>query len=352
MKIASLFLSLFTLTAMAQSAKVLKQVPLSKWGIGTAQYSGIAPIGSNRYAVVSDKEPTDGFFIFRIIQNETTGEVVYVYLEGFKGNPQPHIDANDISIRDCEGIAYMPSSKSVFISGEGDQEILEYSLNGQPTGRKINIPTIFNLKNIVPNYGFEALSYNETTHRFWTTTESTLPIDGYAESPIHPNVQNILRLQSFNDELQPMEQYAYRMDKGRTDKFGKVYVMGVPEITALPDGQLLILEREANITESGLNSKVNCKLYIVNPTNSHQIDSSINLSQVDQNHFLIKKLLANWKTKAQPFHFTFANYEAMCLGQTLTDGRKTLLLLCDSQGGYHKGPFHLKDYIKVIILGE
>ena len=44
-------------------------------GIGSAQYSGIAPMGGNRYAVVSDKEPKDGFFIFRIDQHPATGEV-------------------------------------------------------------------------------------------------------------------------------------------------------------------------------------------------------------------------------------------------------------------------------------
>ena len=47
----------------------------------------------------------------------------------------------------------------------------------------------------------------------------------------------------------------------------------------------------------------------------------------------------------------FANYEALCPGISLNDGRQTLLLN-DSQGGYSKGPFHLKDYIKVILIGE
>lgn len=345
-------MALLSISLSAQTAIELKQVPLSKWNIGTAQYSGIAPLGGNRYAVVSDKEPTDGFFTFRIDQNATTGEVVSVYLESFNGNPQPRVDANGISIRDCEGVAYLPSTQTIFISGEGDQEVLEYAMSGTPTGRKLNVPTIFSLKNIVPNYGFEALTYDTATHRFWTTTESMLPIDGEAAGPLHPEAQNLLRLQSFNDDLQPVAQYAYRMDKGRNEDFGKIYVMGVPEMTALPDGRLLVLEREANVTHGGLSSEARCKLYIVDPRTGWQIDSSTSLQQLDTNHFLVKKLLADWTTKAQPFNLTFANYEAMCLGRTLNDGRRTLLLLCDSQGGYHKGPFRLKDYIKVIVLGE
>lgn len=50
--------------AQAQNAVELKQVSMGRWGIGSAQYSGIAPMGGNRYAVVSDKEPKDGFSFF------------------------------------------------------------------------------------------------------------------------------------------------------------------------------------------------------------------------------------------------------------------------------------------------
>lgn len=235
------------LGAAAQSALELKQVPLSRWNVGSAQYSGIAPLGQNRYAVVSDKEPADGFFIFRIDQNAHTGEVTQVYLEGFRGNPSPRVDATGTCLRDCEGIAYLPSAGTVFISGEGDQEILEYALDGKPTGRRLNVPRIFALQHIVPNYGFEALTYSETARRFWTTTESMLPADGAAAGPLHPGVQNLLRLQAFGDNLEPAAQYAYRMDRGRTDDFGKTYVYGVPELTALPDGRLLVLNAKPTL---------------------------------------------------------------------------------------------------------
>lgn len=351
-RILSLLFACTSLTAGAQTAMELKQQSLGKWNIGSANYSGIAPLGENRYAVVSDKEPTDGFFLFRIDQNAATGDVVSVYLEGFKGNPQPRVNAAGISLRDCEGIAYLPQTQTVFISGEGDQQILEYSLDGRPTGRGLNVPAIFSVQNIVPNYGFEALTFCKATQRFWTTTESMLPIDGQAAGPRYPGRQNLLRLQAFGTNLQPAAQYAYRMDIGHKDDFGHQYAYGVPELTALPDGRLLVLEREINVTAGYMSSEVVCKLYLVNPAEGYQIDSSISLPQLDPNKFLVKRLLTHWSTTVQPFRLNLANYEAMCLGARLPDGRQTILLLNDSQGGLRKGPIQLKDYIKVIVLGE
>lgn len=341
-----------SLNAAAQTARELKQVSLSKWGIGTSSYSGITSLGGNRYALVSDDTPADGFFIFRIDQNATTGEVTQVYMESFQGNSQPKVNADGRSMRDCEGIAFFVPKGTLFISGEGDQRILEYNMNGQPTGRELNVPQIFSRQNIINNYGFESLCYDAHAHRFWTTTESTLPSDGPAASEAHPKAQNLLRLQAFDDNLQPVAQYAYRMDRGQSSDFGKIYVYGVSEMAPLPDGRLLILEREANVTHGGLSSTARCKLFWVNPQESEQIDSNTDLKTLDPNLFLDKHLLADWTTQVQPFHLNFANYEGMCLGRTLNDGRQTLLLVNDSQGGYRKGPFRLKDYIKVIVLSN
>ena len=159
-----------------------------------------------------------------------------------------------------------------------------------------------------------------------------LPIDGKAAGPLNPKSQNLLRLQAFSENLQPVAQYAYRMDLGCQDDFGETYVYGVPELLAMPDGRLLVLEREANITKGGLSSQCRCKLYEVNPNQGFQIDSSISLPQLDPNKFLVKKLLADWKTVVQPVRLNFANYEAMCLGRTLNDGRRTLLLLPTRKG--------------------
>lgn len=345
-----LFLLFPFVQAFAQQAVDLGQVSMDRWKIGSANYSGIAPLGGNRYVMVSDKEPADGFFTFRIDQNTRTGEIVSVYLEGFTGNPRPEVNAQGISKRDTEGIAYVPSSSTVFISGEGDQRILEYSMEGRLTGRELQVPDIMRKGKIISNYGFEALTYSPETHRFWTTTESTLPQDGPAAGPRDPHAQNVLRLVAFDETLHPVAQYAYRMDRGKSKDFGRLYIYGVPELLALPDGKVLVMEREAHISANYLNSQVTCKLFEVNPPQSWQIDSSTDLSKLDTNRFLVKKLLASFTTRMTPIVRTFANYEGMCLGCRLDDGRQTILLVNDSQAGYGKGPIRLKDYLRVLIL--
>lgn len=348
--VSLLLLGMLPLGGIAQHAVELKQKNLSRWGIGTANYSGITALGGNRYALVSDKEPADGFYVFTIEQDETEGTVKAVVLDRFYGNPTPKVDASGMTVRDCEGIAYFPSSNTLFISGEGDQQILEYRMDGTPTGRKLRVPEIFSLKNIVPNMGFEALTYSAEQHRFWTVTETTLPKDGAAAGVAHPGEQNLLRLQCFGDDLLPAGEYAYRMDRGKKEDFGKIYVYGVPELTALPDGRLLVLEREVDISNGYMSSEVSCKLFLVNPGESWQIDSTTDLKKLDPNKYLVKQLVAVFKTQYTPFQRSFANYEGMCLGKKLKDGRQTLLMVNDSQAGYGKGPFHLNDYIKVLIL--
>lgn len=339
-------------SASSQQALELKQQSLGNFGIGSASFSGITPLGNNRYAVVSDDEPSDGFFVLDIGQDPTTGQISYANLEGFYQNPSPKTDAKGMTVRDCEGIIFHKVSGTVFISGEGDQEILEYSMQGHPTGRKLTIPAIFALRNIVPNYGFEALGYSSQTGLFWTTSESSLLADGPCAGPEHPHNQNLLRLQSFGEDLMPKAEYAYRMDRGMSDDFGKTYVYGVPAITALPNGKLIVLEREANVSNGYLSSSVRCKLFLVDPTTGWQIDSSTDLKKLDPNRFLIKKLLVDFTTKLTPFNLSFANYEGMCLGRKLSDGRQTVILISDSQNGYGVGPVRLKDYVKVIVLPD
>ena len=188
------------LMLMAQEATVLKQRKFPKT-VPAGNYSGITWIGGSQYAVANDKSPTTGFYLMSIDIDSITGNLLSVRLDTFLTCGQP--------TRDEEGVCYMPQNQTIFVSGEKDQEILEFNLQGQLTGRKLNIPEIF--KTNYPNRGFEALTYQQKTHRFWTTSENSLKVDG--EKPtIDKKVRNRLRFQSFGDDMQPKEQYWYVTD--------------------------------------------------------------------------------------------------------------------------------------------
>ena len=308
---------------MAQEVTVMRQRKFPKT-VSAGNYSGITWLGGSRYAVANDKSPTAGFYLMTIDIDSITGELSSVREDTFLTSGLPN--------RDEEGICYMPYTQTVFVSGEKDQEILEYNLQGQLTGRKLNIPEIF--KSCYSNGGFEALTYQEQTHLFWTTTEFTLKTDG--EKPtIKRKIKNRLRLQSFGDDLQPKDQYWYETDSTMIHKEKGRSILGVSGLAALEDGRIVVLEREMYFPKKQIGSFCKVRLYLVD-TSQHQ-----------PGEVLSKTLLTEFKTKFNLTRRNFANYEGICLGPKLSDGRRLLILICDSQN-QHRGV--MRDWFKTIIL--
>lgn len=349
-----ILLCVFTFTAsniFSQNIKteILKQKNINKMGVKTGNYSGITHIKDNIYAVVSDKEKTDGFYIFEINIDDNSGSIESVVRnDSIFGNSKPQTTTNNgISTRDCEGIAYIKSSNTFFIAGEGDQCIKEYSYTGEPTGKELEIPEIFSIKNIQPNYGFEALTYDENRKLLWTCTESALKKDTTSED----NAQGmVIRLQSFDETLRAKKQYAYKTERPEKEKSSDLYAFGIPEMTAMDNGNIIVMEREFYITKSKIGSHVNIKLFMVNPSECESINDSTDVRNLNDRQILKKTPLASFKTRLNLTARSIANYEGMCLGPKLIDGRQTLLLINDSQAGYGNSVFKLKDYIKVLLL--
>ena len=323
MRLIGILLILMPLALMAQEATLLKQKAFPKT-VSAGNYSGIAWLGGSRYAVANDKSPTAGFYLMTIETDSLTGELLMAREDTFLTSGLPN--------RDEEGICYVPQTQTVFVSGEEDQEILEYNLQGQLTGRKLNIPEVF--KTAYSNGGFEALTYQAQTHRFWTTSEFTLKADG--EKPtIKRKIKNRLRLQSFDDDLQPKEQYWYETDSAVTRKHKGRSILGVSGLAALEDGRIVVLEREMYFPKKQIGSYDQVRLYMVDP------------SQQQPGEVLDKTLLAEFRTKVNLTRRSFANYEGICVGPKLADGRQLLILICDSQDQY-RGV--MKDWFKTIIL--
>ncbi len=296
-------------------------LPQTLLDIDSGEYSGITRIQGNRYAVVSDNLKGGGILHFAI-PVDMDGNVGPVSLRLAAGTADAAGKA-----RDCEGIAYVPSTGTLYISTE-KQEIREYDLAGRETGKALRIPDDLSVEHIQPNRGFEALSYNDSTGLFWTTTESPLKQDTF--------LPRLHRLQSFRLDGTPAERFLYQEDVPvQTALNTTAYVHGIPAVTALDDGRILVLEREVYVPKGGFwdkltNSFTKTDLYLVDPVH-------------DTAGILRKSLLCSFTTGA----LDLANYEGMCLGPVLPDGQRTLLLIADSQNG--SGGL-TNEYVKVILL--
>ena len=316
-------LLLCSLGAMSQDVVLNKQRHFSKT-VPAGNYSGITWMGGDRYAVVNDKSPTAGFYLMTIQTDSITGELLEARTDTFLTSGQPN--------RDEEGICYVPSTNTLFVSGEADKSILEYSMDGQLTGRQLAVPDIFQTAR--NNGGFEALTYNAVTHRFWTTSENTLKADG--EKPnIERKITNRVRLQSFGDDLQPIDQYWYHSDSSLVKSTKGKDTYGISGLAALDDGRIVVLEREIRKTPKTIGSFVHVKLYLVNP------------SQHQPGEVLEKQLLTDFRTHINLAHQDFANYEGLCTGPRLADGSQLLLLVADSQNQYSG---ILRDWFKTVVL--
>lgn len=332
----------------------LRPIVLGLWGIAPGNYSGITHIEGNQYAICDDKDAVDGFKVLTLDIDSTNGNVLNATMTEPKGMQQRRAKGVATN-RDCEGIAYFPDEQTIFVSGEEDQRIMEYTLDGITTGRELAIPKEMQRSSITPNRGFEALTYNATTGLFWTTTESALPADCVTKND---SINQPLRMVSFGRDLRPLHSFVYRMDAPEykpTKSFwgggGADIVHGVPALTALDDGRIIVMEREACINKRYYDSWVTIKLYMVTPPDEKTSSSGNNTFRFQQT--VVKKtLLGSFTTRLRLGQMDLSNYEGMCLGPRLSDGRQTLLLIADSQNGAGNSLFRIKDHLRVVIIDE
>ena len=373
--ILTIFLA-FSLLAGAQDWKVVRENSQKAFPktVAAGNYSGIAHLHDDIYAVVSDKSDSALYFNFRIQVNPKTGELEQVENLGFNertdgtlndGKPWQGLEKGF----DHEAIVKV-SDSTLVIASEGYCRlkvfsILPTSADAAKVGYQQNLwESRWPSSDFYPNYNFESLAFDSVHQYLWTIPESTLRKDGQPATPQNglTNQLRLMRLdwgkmkenpnkEAYNEQVSSkkdsryMTTYTYQMDQPSTHKKADIYVMGVSELCALPDGQLLVLEREAFIPKIKIGAFCKCKLYLINPLNSEEFSMKEKFSS--DTPFLKKRLLTEWKTGLSLSKRSFANYEGMCLGPKLEDGSQVVILLSDSQDQYAGV---LKDWFKTIVI--
>ena len=158
------------------------------------------------------------------------------------------------------------------------------------------------------------------------------------------SVANRLRLQAFGCDMQPLQQYCYLMEPPKADKPAYLFAMGVSALTAMDDGRLLVLEREFYVPKGKLGAYAYCRLFCVEPEKGRPVDTARPLADATP---IEKKLVCEWRTSLSLLNHGVANYEGMCFGPTLADGRRILVLVSDSQ---HQYAGVLKDWFRTIVI--
>ena len=251
-------------------------------------YSGICAIGEGRYAIVDDKAETDGFRVVSIEMDSVKRRISSLVDLGYRSSGLPN--------RDMEGICFRPSTQTVFISGEADNEVYEYSLDGQRTGRQFDMPD--DIRRAQRNAGLESLTYDARNHLFYTTTERPLKGD------------SLVHILAFGDDLKLKRQYLYQPDAPVSSK----HIYGISELCALEDGRLLVMERQIRVPKLKIGASTQIRIYEVTPGNNDR---------------LTKKLVTEFRTRLSITSRKFANFEGLC-----QVAPHCLLLLADSQNQY------------------
>lgn len=301
---------LFVIPILAQSqetAHLTRQRHFAN-NIPPGNYSGITYLGQDRYAVVNDKASHRGFSIMNIRIDPVDGQITDVHL--LDNRLSNHIG------KDAEDIAYNRESGILWIVEEDGNNVMPLDTLGHiiGTGNGFTLPSQY--QSLPPNLGLEALTYSAADHLIWTCNESSpITLTAFDESG------NVRQSIPYNIDI-PKKKYANP----------KRHSHGVPALCALPNGNLLVLEREVYIPKWRIGAWVKCKLYRILP-------------KAPAN----KKLLCQWTTRLNLFSRSWANYEGMCMGPKLSDGRNLLVLVSDSQNQYKKV---LRDWFRTIVLTD
>ena len=247
--------------------------------------------------------------------------------------------------KDIEGVAYDPASGNVWVADEGRQTITEYDLAGK-AHRKAPVPAMMGLDKINGNYGFESLTISGDGLTMWTANEEALKIDGERSDYYRGTTVRLVKFSraTVHDDWQLSGMYAYTTDRwSQPNNLGGSSRRGVSDLCALPDGSLLVLERElSSPTSDKEDSEARYAIYNVTArnlaaaTDIRPYDKGLK-GRTDWN--AVEKggwLLGQMTKEGHWYDPEWVICEGICLGPRVSDDTTILFGVSDAGDGYSR----------------
>ena len=315
----ALIFAILLVPAAAKAVTITKVSEATRPSSSAAvEVSGITWAGDNLYYAVDDNDKK--LYPLTLAINLSNGSLSQSGITIGTG-----VQMSDSA--DMEGCAFDPASGNVWISQESGAKIREFNPATGTLIRSAPVPAIQN--QYYGNYSLEALTISGDGLTMWTANEEALKCDGTNSTQ---NAGSTVRLTKFTrtsvrSNWTPAGQWAYL-----TQAVGSAPVVynndvksrsGVAGLCALPDGTLLVLERNLH-GSSILSANFYTKIYEVDFTGATDVSSMTALKGASYTRVT--------KTLRYNMDNVWVNYEGICLGPRLNDGSCTLVLVADGGG--------------------
>jgi len=326
----SLISALAVMLGFFASLPVSAGVPLSITSVGLYSLngapgglSGLTYAGGNQYYAVEDSGAR--LHPLTINLNSVTGAVTSASLG----------TSITLSGTDLEGVAYNAANNSVYVSDETGATIKEYNLSGGWLST-VSVPTVYS--SYRNNYSLESLSLQAGHKSLWTANEEAL----YEASVVNDgplsttSAGTVVRLQKFDSNLNAVRQWAY-VTEPILSYSGLTITerSGVSDLCVLPNGKLLVLERQLNGEGVFGFPEFHNYIYEVDLTTGTDV-SGFTSGLAGETYTAVAKNLL-WDSS-----FGMDNFEGMALGPQLDNGEYSLLLISDGDGDPNESLYALR----------
>lgn len=226
-------------------------------------------------------------------------------------------------VTDGEGIAFDPLRGSVWVSDENGPHITEHDLRSGLRLSELKLPPQLARSRV--NLSLEALTIAPDGLTLWTANEGTLNDDGTGSDWTTGCVVRLFRFVR-KDARGPWKaagQFAYHVDPLGGRRIDDESRSGISDLCFLPDGRLLVLERELSAKKFRIPS-FRMRIYVADVTSATDVSSC---DRLDGAGIVpaAKKLLLESNTG-------FDMYEGLCLGPRLSNESSVLTLVSDGDG--------------------